>query len=200
VAERVILGPVVDKLLAPEMVAEMVTEMRKYYAARIAELRAAQVKRPAEAVELERRISRLQERLKTGDPDMAADELVSVIEKAQAKRAALLTEQPEAKRAEKVLHALPSAARLFRDQIAKGLQTGRKVLQNNPAEAMRARLAVRRLLGNIRLEPGKGAKHLVAHYAFHRAALLGTPMAATVGFVGSGGAHRLFSTRLSLAL
>jgi hypothetical protein len=188
VAERVILTPVIDELLAPDMVDEMVVEMRKHYAHKMAEAKAEQAKRPAEVVELERRIARLQDRLKAGDPDMAADELMAVIEKAEAKRAALLSEQPEARRAERILHALPAAAKQYRDQITRGLKNGRKVLQENPTEAGRARVAVRRLLGNtIRLEPAKGGKHLVAHYQFHRAALLGSPMAAAVGFVGSGG-------------
>jgi hypothetical protein len=44
------------------------------------------------------------------------------------------------------------------------------------------------LLGErIVLKPAKGAKHLVAHLAFHPAALLGSHMAAAAGSVGSGG-------------
>ncbi|HEX5459617.1 MAG TPA: hypothetical protein VFX20_06565 [Steroidobacteraceae bacterium] len=77
----------------------------------------------------------------------------------------------------KVLHALPAAAKQYRDQITKGLQ-------GHPAEAGRARIGVRRLLGDtIKLLPAKGGAHLVAHLEFQRAALL----AGATGSVGSGG-------------
>jgi hypothetical protein len=40
--------------------------------------------RPAAVLELDGRIARLRERLKAGDPDMAADEIMAVIERAEA--------------------------------------------------------------------------------------------------------------------
>lgn len=84
----------------------------------------------------------------------------------------------------KVFHALPSAANQYRGQIEKGLQ-------GNPTEAGRARVAVRKLLGDaIQLLPAKGGGHLIAHPEFHRAALL----AGTVGSVGSGGVLATNST------
>jgi hypothetical protein len=43
VAERVILKPLTDELLAPDMVEEMVKEMQKYYAEKLAGARAEQV-------------------------------------------------------------------------------------------------------------------------------------------------------------
>ena len=46
--------------------------------------------------------------------------MLDVIEKAEVKRAALLSSQPEAKRNEKLLNALPAAAKQYRDQIPKG--------------------------------------------------------------------------------
>ncbi|HEY1313852.1 MAG TPA: hypothetical protein VGE92_08240 [Steroidobacteraceae bacterium] len=51
------------------------------------------------------------ERLRAGDPDISNDELLSIIEKAEAKRAELLSSQPEAKRNERILNALPAAAK-----------------------------------------------------------------------------------------
>lgn len=177
VAEEVILRPVVNVLLGMDVIAEMVKEMRGYYAERMAELRAMRATVPAEVEDLDRRITRLRDRLKAGDPDLAADELAAIIQKAEAKRAELLAAQPEAKRMDKVLHALPAAAEQYRQQITKGLQ-------GNPTEAGRARIAVRKLLGDqINLLPAKGGKHLVAHLEFQRAALV----AGAVGSVGSGG-------------
>jgi DNA invertase Pin-like site-specific DNA recombinase len=177
VAESVILRPIIDELLAPEMIEEMVKEMRAYYDERMAEVRAKRTKVPAEVEELNRRIARLQERLKTGDPDLTAEELLAIIDKADTKRKELLSSEPETKRMDKVLAALPAAANQYRGQIEKGLQ-------GNPTEAGRARVAVHKLLGDqIKLVPAKGGGHLVAHLEFQRAALLG----GIAGSVGSGG-------------
>jgi site-specific DNA recombinase len=177
VAEQVILRPVIEQLLAPEMVEEMVKEMRAYYQERLAEIRAQRTKMPAECEELNRRIARLQQRLKAGDPDFTAEELLAIIQKAEDKRAELLAAVPEVKVMDKVLATLPACATQYRQQIQKGMQ-------GNPTEAGRARVAVRKLLGDdIRLVPAKGGGHLVAHLQLHRAALLG----GTVGTDGSGG-------------
>jgi hypothetical protein len=177
VAEEIILRPVVNVLLGPEIIAEMVKEMRTYYEQRMADARAKRTQVPAEVEELNKRIARLQGRLKAGDPDLTAEELVATIQKAEAKRADLLSAQPEVKRVDKVLHALPAAAAQYRQQIEKGLQ-------GNPAEAGRARIAVRKLLGDqIKLTSAKGGGHLIAHLEFQRAALV----AGAVGSVGSGG-------------
>ena len=73
--------------------------------------------------------------------------------------------------------ATTGRSRNYRGQIEKGLQ-------GNPTEAGRARVAVRKLLGDaIRLVPAKGGGHLIAHLEFQRAALL----AGTAGTDGSGG-------------
>jgi len=177
-AEQIILRPVIEELLSPDMVEEMVKEMRAYYQQQVAALHAKRDKVPAEVEELNKRIARLQERLKSGDPDVTADELLAIIQKAEGKRAELLAAGgPEAKRVDKVLHALPAAAAQYRQVIGKGLQGHR-------AEAGRARFAVRKLLGDtVRLLPAEGGGHLVAHLEFQRAALV----AGAVGSVGSGG-------------
>jgi DNA invertase Pin-like site-specific DNA recombinase len=173
-AEQVVLQPIVDELLAPDMVDEMTKEMRAYYEKRMAANKAKHAKVPAEVQELDKRIARLQVRLKKGDPDLSSDDLGAALQKAEAKRAALLSAEPEAKRMDKVLQALPAAAAEYRRQIAKGLK-------GNRAEASRARLAVRKLLGDkITLAPAKGGNHLVAHLEFSRTALI-------AGSVGSGG-------------
>jgi len=165
-AEAVILRPIVDELLSPETIEEMVKEIRAYYDERMAELRAKRTKLPAEVEELNKRITRLQERLKVGDPDFTAEELLSIIQKAETMRTELLASEPEAKRMGKVLNALPAAAGQYHDQIRKGLK-------GNPTEAGRARIAVRKLLGgDVKLLPAKGGGHRVAHLWFQRAALV----------------------------
>jgi hypothetical protein len=80
---------------------------------------------------------------------------------------ALLAARPEAKRNEKILLALPAAAKQLRDQIKRGLS-------GDPVEAGRARIALRHVPGEeIVLKPSKDRMHLIAHLLLHRAALLG---------------------------
>jgi len=96
---------------------------------------------------------------------LAQDALDAVIESAERKRAALLAARPEATRNEKVLLALPAAAKQIRDQLKRGLS-------GNPTEAGRARVASRSVLGEeIVLKPNKDRTHLVAHFQFNRMAL-----------------------------
>jgi site-specific DNA recombinase len=60
--------------------------------------------------ELNRRIARLRKRLKGGDPDLTADELVAIIERAEAKRIELMAAAtPEGTRTGNVLHAVPAS-------------------------------------------------------------------------------------------
>lgn len=176
-AERVILQPILEELLSPVMIEAMIREMRSYYEERVAEIRSQRTMVPAQLEELNRRILRLQERLKSGDPDLTADELLGIIQKAESKRADLLAAEPGAERIDKVLGGVPAAAARYRAQIDKGLQGHRD-------EATRARVAVRKLLGDkISLLPAECGGHLIAHLEFRRAALL----PEGVGSVGSGG-------------
>lgn len=177
VAERVILGPIVEELLSPAMVEEMAAEMRRYYASEVAKAQLGEATRPTEVLELDARIARLRERLRAGDPDMAPDELLAVIERAEQKRLDLLMARPKTAANDDAVRGLPSAAKMYREQIGKGLQ-------GNRDEASQARHAVRRLLGEkVLLVPSEDCTHLVAHVAFQRAALL----AGNAGTVGSGG-------------
>jgi site-specific DNA recombinase len=158
----------------------MVTEMRAYYAQKMLDAKAEKAKVPAEIAELDQRIARLRARLKAGDADMSADDIMAVIEKVEVRKAELMAAQPEAKQQAKLLRALPAAAKQYRDQITKGF-TG------NVIEAGRARVAVRQLLGDqITLKPAKDRTHLVAHLQFSRAALLGAQFDSR-RVVGSGG-------------
>jgi hypothetical protein len=64
--------------------------------------------------------------LKGGDPDLTTDELVAVIEKAEAKRAELMASATrEDKRMGKVLHALPAAARSTASKLLRGCRATR---------------------------------------------------------------------------
>ena len=165
----------------------MTAEIRRYYAELMADAKSETAKRPAAVLELDGRIARLRERLKAGSPDMAADEIMAVIERAEAKCEELLSLQPQAKRHEKILHALPGATKQYRDQVTKGLS-------GDPNEAGLVRVAARQLLGDeITLKPAKGGTHLRAHLQFHCAALQGGQSAESK-FGGSGGRIRKLPT------
>ena len=101
---------------------------------RMDEARAKRTKVPAEVEEISQRIARLHDRMKAGDEDLSADDLQAIIQKAEAKRAELMSAVPEVKRMDKVLAALPAAADQYRKQITLGLK-------GNAAEAGRARVA-----------------------------------------------------------
>jgi hypothetical protein len=78
-------------------------------------------------------------------------------------------------------------SRRYRRRRASTGARSKRGLQGDPTAAGRARVAVRKLLGDaIKLLPAKGGGHLIAHLESHRAALL----AGTVGSVGSGGSIR----------
>jgi septal ring factor EnvC (AmiA/AmiB activator) len=119
---------------------------------------------PREIQELDARITRLRERLKTGDPDLAADELQAGIERAENKRRELLDVRPAERENARVLALIPRAAELYREQIDLGLS-------GNPAAAAKARTILRDMLGEIMLSPGEDGS-LWAEYAMQPAALL----------------------------
>src|SRR5205807_4812086 len=138
---------------------------------RAMQVRAAE--QPREVQELAARIERLRERMRCGDPDMAADEIQLAIERAEAKRHELEDSQPEARRSARILTLLPKAADAYRRQIILGLA-------GNPRAAGKARLILRELFGGeIRLVPDEDGG-LIAHWRLHTAVLL-----RAVG--GSGG-------------
>lgn len=153
----------------------MAKELQAAYVERTKIAKATGDEQPKELSELNARIERLRARLMAGDPDMAADELLAVIDRAEAKRHELTSQQPAARESAKILAMLPKAAETYRRQIVKGLE-------GDDQEALKARLILRELFGGaIRLvpEPGGG---LVAHWNLHAAALL-----QATGTDGSGG-------------
>ena len=135
--------------------------------------------RPAKLLALEDRIGRLRARLRSGDPDMAADELQLGIDRAEAKRQELLDSAPAARASAKVLTMLPRAAVAYRRQIAEGLD-------GDARAASRARAAIRQLVGGeIKLLPDRKGGYLIASFNLNRLLLL--KAAGGVGSVGSGG-------------
>ncbi len=162
--ERVILGGVRRDLLAPERVERMAKEMFAAYAERVKEIAARVETLPRELQELDARIMRLRERLKDGDPDLAADELQAGIDRAENKRRELVDARPAERENARVLAILPRAAELYREQIDLGLG-------GDPAEAAKARTILRDMLGEIMLSPGEDGS-LWAEYAMQPAALL----------------------------
>jgi site-specific DNA recombinase len=147
-AESILLGPIRDDLLKPDRVARMAKEMQDYFSDRMRSMQAQAVELPRDLQELAARIARLRERLKSGDPDMPADELQAAIDRAEAKRRDLRDQQPGSTvPMSKALALMPRAAELYRRQVALGLD-------GNPQAAQKARLFLREWFGgNIRLEP-----------------------------------------------
>lgn len=76
---------------------------------------------PRELAEIDARLDRLRERLRSGDPDMEPDELQSAIDRAHTKRQHLAASLVPADRAAKVLAMLPRAAEPYCKQIVAGL-------------------------------------------------------------------------------
>jgi site-specific DNA recombinase len=177
VEEVLLHGPEsgIGTLLAPQRIDFMAREMQRYYAERVRARQERAVEVPRELQELTARIDRLRERLKRGDPDMAADEIQVAIDRADTKRRELESEQPEAKGSAKVLAVLPRAAQLARRQIERALAGDQRA-------ALKTRVFLRAWFGGkIRLEPLPDGG-LIAHWNQHAAALL-----RAVGSCGSGG-------------
>jgi hypothetical protein len=181
--EESILGPVRRELLSPERVARMAKEVQQQYLERVRAVQARAAEAPKEIQDITARIIRLRERLKTGDPDMAPDEIQAAIDRAEEKRRELESQQPEAKASAKVLTVLPKAAETYRRLVAQGLDGDERA-------ALKARVFLRELLGRINLKP-EGEGELWAEYGVAPAALL-----KVVGFDGSGGRICPFPTAL----
>lgn len=174
-AETVLLDPIRKDLLSPERAERMAKEMQASYVERIRALQARVADQPHELQELAARIERLRERLRRGDPDMAADEIQAAIDRAEVKARELKGLDANTVPAIKAFAMLPRAAEAYRRQIALGLE-------GEPHAALKARSILRSLFGGkIRLvpEPGGG---LTAHWDLHAEALL-----KAVGTCGSGG-------------
>lgn len=153
-------------LLAPERVARMATELEQLYAEHLRQSTARAVEAPKELRELVARIERLRERLRTGDVDMAPDEIEAAIGRAEVKLRELQARQPSAKESARVLSMLPRAAELYRRQVTNGIS-------GDPREALKARVTLRSLVvdGKIVLSPGEGGS-LWAKFSMAPAMLL----------------------------
>jgi hypothetical protein len=73
--EAAVLNPLRDDLLAPERVAKIAREMQRMFVERVRAIQSRAATAPKELADLDARITRLRERLKHGDPDLAADEI-----------------------------------------------------------------------------------------------------------------------------
>jgi site-specific DNA recombinase len=184
-AERILLDEMRRRLLAPEMVKQMAEELRAEYEGRLKDQAADDDKTPKELVELGKRLARLRRRLRTGDPDLSADDLQTAIEKAERYRLELLHAQQHGARsgkagARRLYAALPNAAHLYERQIARGL-TGKS------EHVTKARALLKELFGGqivLRQTP----KGLIARSALHRDVLLRGDTERKSG--GSGGSLR----------
>jgi site-specific DNA recombinase len=186
--QDVLLARLRRDLLAPESVNTIAQDMQTYYLEQTRAQEARTAEAPRELQDLTARIVRLRERLRAGDPDMAADELQAAIDRAEEKRRGLVDQQPAAKQTAKVLSMLPKAAEAARREIAEALA-------GNSRASMKARVILRAAYsGKIELVPDE-AGGLMAHWNLQTAALL-----QRVGTGGSGGTIvDLFATAPQIA-
>lgn len=137
VAEQIILRLVLDQLLKPAMVEEMIAEMRACY-------------------EHNRRIARL---AKGREPDPAPDALMAIIRRAETKRTELLSSAPEMKPHGQSAKRTAGSCRAVPVTLTKGSH-------GNPTEAGRARVAVWKLLcDEIEQPPAEGRAPLQPGFA-----------------------------------
>lgn len=173
--ERILLGPIRSKLLSAERRERMAKEMQAEYLERIKTAAERVGTIPHEAAELDARIARLRERLKTGDPDLTPDELQAAIERAENKRRELEHARNSIGASTQIFSVMPKAAEYYGQQISLGLD-------GDPTAALKARPIVRELLGGkVDLVPGEDGS-LWAEYGLHMAALL-----QGAGGAGTGG-------------
>lgn len=179
-------------LLAPDRVQRMAAEMQRYYQERARAIQTRAAEAPRELTDLEARITRLRDRLRAGDPDMAPDEIEAAIAKAEAKRQEFEARRPEVKQSAKVLSVLPRAAELYRRQIADGLD-------GDPRAALKARVFLREWFGGeIRLEPLPDGG-LMAHWDQNSAALLTACERMVAGACSPLIVRRSFTSPISIA-
>lgn len=142
----------------------MAAEIQREYARRMEASQTRATALPRELQDLDARLDRLRERLRTGDPDMEPDEIRAAIARAEQKRQELADSQPSARASAQILTMLPRAAELYRRQIEDGLS-------GNERAALKARVILRDRLGTIRLNPGENGA-LFANYRLNPAVLL----------------------------
>ena len=120
----------------------MAAEMEREFAKRMAAREARALGVPAEVQALDDRLTRLR-----AMADLTEDERQVLIDKAEAKRKELLSQQPAAKQQAKILTMLPKAAASYLRQIEEGLG-------GNTRAAAKGRLVVKDLIGPVSLQPG----------------------------------------------
>jgi hypothetical protein len=137
----------------------MATQMQAMFAEQVRRRTEDAAQRPKELADLDARIERLRERQRTGDPDLATDELQSTIDRAMQKRSQLEAALPEAKRSAAVLAMLPKAAALYRQQIDLGLDGDPRCSESSRDSAAALRQIVlrpgpdRSLLAEFEVQP-----------------------------------------------
>ncbi len=149
--EREIIGPIKDKLLDPEQVKRMAKQLEKRLAEQAKATQQKGADAPRELAELDARIARLKERLRTGDPDLTEDELQAAIDRAQTKRQELAVSQPVSGAA-RILTMLPRAAEIYRQHVIAGLEG------KDPEATAKARSMLRDLIGTVTIKAEAGGE------------------------------------------
>ncbi len=170
--EKAIMTVTDQDLLEPEVIAHAARRIQRIYADSLASREKRASEMPRELQDIDARLGRLRERLQAGDPDMSADELQIIIERAEAKRRELADNLPEAKESAQILTLFPKAAAEYRKQIKMGFEG------MGPNATGKARVALRKFLGKISVKRyGDGS--VWAEFDVNPAALL--KAAGTVG-------------------
>lgn len=173
--QSVVLEPITKGLLAPERVERMARELEQEYTKRARSALVRTAEAPKELQAIDAKVARLRERQRTGDPDMTADELQTVIDRVLAERRKLEAARPEPRAAAKIFAVLPNAADLYRKQINLGLD-------GDPRQALKARVVLKKLItDSVVIEQAEDGK-VWARYSLQPAALL----AEAVGVDGRG--------------
>lgn len=137
--EKLLLEPICNDLLDPDRV---VARAKKI----MADMRHQGAPRSSNEIdELEARIKRLRVRLRDGDPDLTADELLAAIKSAESKRTTLFSKP--ATPLIPVFGMLQKAAERYREEIRIGLSG------SSERDAARAREVIHAMLGTISLRP-----------------------------------------------
>lgn len=176
--EERILGPVFERVLAPDVVTELAQWFEREYRRRIEAATRRGDGASAEVRALEERIARLRTRLRDGDPDLTADELQAAIDRAESKRRELQDTKGAPSPASKVTKMLPRRI----DEVRRAIVAARKTA--DPSTVERARTLLGQVLGGPVVLRSEGGS-LFAEFQAGVAPLL--KVAGAPDWNGSGG-------------
>ena len=169
-AERVILSTVKERLLSKEMVAEARRHMTRY----IKTLKREAAESPGETDRIRKELGQIEKRISNGTAAILdgglkkSPALAEALKELEAERGLLLSRLSAnaVNELDTLPDVVPRAMERYRDEVERMEQLGDSP---RPQRVVRARAALRTLLGDIRLQPN--GDHLVAHVEVQNDAL-----------------------------